>query len=119
MKGKSFVAFSIFMFSVGAMADDQAKPLMQCGPFTLSSSYDGFMHINNVLPQSQKFKFLGAKDDYNNLSYQWMVQRSDAPGWFGMDYVKRNGKAILNVEAIRSNMDQPRVFGSFDCVKIK
>lgn len=118
MKGKAFFAFSMLMISAVAVADDQAKPLMKCGPFTLSSSYDGFMHINNVRPQSQKFRFLGAKDDYNNLSYQWMVQRSDAPGWFGMDYVKRNGKAILNVESIRNNMDQPRIFGSFDCVKI-
>jgi hypothetical protein len=38
-----------------------------------------------------------------------MIQRSDAPGWFGMDYGKRNGKAILNVEAIRSNMNQPQI----------
>ncbi len=119
MKGKAIFALSIFLTSIGATADDQAKPLMQCGPFTLSSSYDGFMHINNVRPETQKFRFLGAKDDYNNLSYQWMVQRADAPGWFGMDYIKRNGKAILNVEAIRSNMDQPRVFGTFDCKKIK
>ena len=118
MKGQSIIAFSILVRSASVFADDKAKPLMQCGPFTLSSSYDGFMHINNVRPESQKFKFLGAQDDYSNLSYRWMVQRSDAPGWFGMDYVKRNGKAILNVEAIRSNMDQPRVFGSFDCVKL-
>lgn len=110
-------AIAALIFSGHAFAE--AKPLMQCGPFKISSSEDGFAHINDVRPESQKVTFLGAKDDYSSIKYQWMVQRSDAPGWFGMDYVKRDGKAILNVEAIRSNMDQPRVFGSFDCVKIK
>lgn len=119
MKGMALIAFLVLNASAVTAADDKARPLMQCGPFTLSSSYDGFMHINDVRPQSQKFRFLGAKDDYSNLSYQWMVQRSDAPGWFGMDYVKRNGKAILNVEAIRSNMDQPRRFWTYDCVRSK
>ena len=110
------LAIAALLFSGQVFAE--AKPLMQCGPFKISSSNDGFAHINDVRPQSQKVTFLGAKDDYSSIRYQWMVQRSDAPGWFGMDYVKRNGKAILNVEAIRSNMDQPRIFGSFDCVKI-
>lgn len=93
----------------------------QCGPFKLGTNEanDGWARINGVKPDSQKFTFLKANGDYENVQMQWMVQRSDAPGWYGMDYVKRNGKAVLNVEAIRSNMDQPRVFGSFDCVKIK
>lgn len=118
MKGIVLIAFSVLTFAAIAN-DDQPRPLMQCGPFTLSSSNDGFMHINNVRPETQKFRFLGEQGDYKNLSYQWMVQRGDAPGWYGMDYIKRNGKAILNVEAIRSNMDQPRVFGTYDCRKIK
>ncbi|WP_293797200.1 hypothetical protein [uncultured Pantoea sp.] len=92
----------------------------QCGPFKLGTSdaNDGWARINGAKPDSQKFTFLKADGDYENVKMQWMVQRADAPGWFGMDYVKRNGKAILNVEAIRSNLDQPRVFGSYDCVKI-
>ncbi|EOC1314423.1 hypothetical protein [Cronobacter turicensis] len=93
----------------------------QCGPFKLSTSEanDGWARINGAKPESQKFTFLKTEGDYDNVKMQWMVQRADAPGWLGMDYVKRNGKAVLNVEAIRSNMDQPRVFGSFDCKKIK
>jgi len=93
----------------------------QCGPFKLGTSdaNDGWARINGVKPESQKFTFLKADGDYENVKMQWMVQRSDAPGWFGMDYVKHDGKAILNVEVIRTNMDQPRIFGSFDCVKIQ
>jgi hypothetical protein len=108
-----FVTLALII-SGSALADSQ------CGPFKLgtSDSNDGWARINGVKPDSQKFTFLKADGDYENVKMQWMVQRSDAPGLFGMDYVKRNGKAILNVEAIRSNMDQPRIFGSFDCVKI-
>ena len=109
----------ILMFALFAAGSALADS--QCGPFKLGTSdaNDGWARINGVKPESQKFTFLKADGDYENVKMQWLVQRSDAPGWFGMDYVKRNGKAILNVEAIRSNMDQPRVFGSFDCVKIK
>lgn len=112
------LGFAIATILLSSNVYAESKPLMKCGPFVISSSDDGFAHINDVRPQSQKVTFLGAKDDYSSIKYQWMVQRSDAPGWYGMDYVKRNGKAVLNVEAIRSNMDQPRIFGSFDCVKI-
>lgn len=112
------LTLSIMVISANAFADDQAKPLMRCGPFTLSSSHDGFMHINNIRPISQKFRFLGESEDYKNISYQWMVPRNDYPGFYGMDYIKRNGKAILNVEAVRKNMDQPRIFGTYDCTKL-
>ncbi|MGY0880033.1 hypothetical protein ACW7DG_27600, partial [Klebsiella pneumoniae] len=37
----------------------------------------------------------------------------------GLDYVKRNNKAILNVEVIRKNMDEPREFWTYDCRKVK
>ncbi|WP_307744480.1 hypothetical protein [uncultured Pantoea sp.] len=92
----------------------------QCGPFKLGTSdtNDGWARINGIKPESQKFTFLKANGDYENVKMQWMVQRADAPGWYGMDYIKRDGKAILNVEAIRSNMEQARIFGTFDCKKI-
>lgn len=93
----------------------------QCGPFMLGTSpnNDGWARINGIKPTSQKVTFLKQKDDYDNIKMQWMVPRNDYPGYYGMDYIKRNGKAILNVEAIRSNMDQDRLFGTYDCVKVK
>lgn len=91
----------------------------RCGDFILTAGNDGYMHINGQRPSSQKLTFLKKMDDYENIKMQWMVPRSDYPGWLGMDYIKRNGKAILNVEAIRSNMDQSRLFGTYDCVKVK
>lgn len=92
----------------------------QCGPFRISAGPDdGYMRINGIKPTSQKVTFLKQKDDYDNIKMQWMVPRNDYPGFYGMDYLKRNGKAILNVEAVRNNMDQPRIFGTYDCVKVK
>nr|WP_244989426.1 hypothetical protein [Erwinia rhapontici] len=94
---------------------------MRCGDFVFSTSpnNDGWARINGIKPTSQKVTFLKQQEDYDNIKMQWMVPRSDYPGWLGMDYIKRNGKATLNVEAIRSNMDQARLFGSFDCIKVR
>ncbi|HCO6890822.1 TPA: hypothetical protein OBS79_000605 [Escherichia coli] len=85
----------------------------------MSSSDDGFAHINNVRPQSQKFTFLKSEGDYTNVKYQWMIPDAQTGRWLGLDYVKRNGQAILNVEGIRMNMGEPRVFGTYDCEKVK
>jgi len=36
-----------------------------------------------------------------------------------LDYIKRDGKAILNVEVVRVNMDEPRQFWTYDCERVK
>lgn len=92
----------------------------QCGPFHLgtSKSDDGWARINGTKPESQKFTFLKAQGDYNNVMMQWMVPTNTPGHWYGMDYVKRNGKAILNVQLVQASMNAPRVYGSYDCVKV-
>lgn len=111
---KNALLIAAMTISVSSVADTR------CGNFLLSSGYeDGFFRVNGVKPETQKVTFLKQQEDYDNIKVQWMVPRSDYPGWYGMDYIKRNGKAILNVEVVRSNMDQPRIFGSFDCVRVK
>lgn len=92
---------------------------LQCGPFHLLGESDGFMHINGQRPESQKITFLKEKDDFHNMKIQWMLPDRETGRYLGMDFIKRDGKAILNVEAIRMNMDEPRVFGTYDCVKAK
>lgn len=119
---RNIFCFAIFIslaFTSAANAAKDGEPYMRCGDFVFSTSpnNDGWARINGIKPTSQKVTFLKQQDDYDNIKMQWMVPRSDYPGWLGMDYIKRNGKAILNVEAIRSNMDQPRLIGSFDCHK--
>ncbi|WP_227136592.1 hypothetical protein [Kosakonia radicincitans] len=91
----------------------------QCGPFLLSPGSDGLMRINNTKPETQKLTFLKEKEDYRNIKLQWMVPTNSPGHWYGMDYVKKNGKAILNVQLVQASMNVPRVYGTYDCIKIK
>lgn len=93
----------------------------QCGPFFLGTSpaNDGLARINGAKPLSQKVTFLNKKEDYDNVMFQWMVEDPKTGQLLGIEYVKRDGKAILNAEAVRNNMDAPRVFGTYDCEKVK
>lgn len=103
------VIFPIACFSKG----------MQCGPFNLADGQDGLMHINGQAPETQKMTFLKQKDDFDNVMMQWMLPDANVGRWLGLDYVKRNGKAILNVEVVRKNMDEPRQFWTYDCKRVK
>lgn len=114
---KTFYCVALFAFSCSLYAAE--TPLMECGPFTISSSKDGFAHINGQRPESQKFTFLGQNGDYSNVRYQWMLPDPSVGRWLGIEYLKRNKKAILNVEVVRTNMDQPREFWTYDCRRIK
>jgi len=77
------------------------------------------MLINGVKPETQKMSFLKAKDDYQNMKAEWMVA-PDQPGrWVGLEYIKRNGKAILNAQWLQASMDAPRQYATYDCVKVK
>lgn len=121
MMSKLLIAALFIMLSPLALAKPLGQPYMKCGGFTFSTSEndDGWARINGAKPDSQKLTFLKAQGDYENVMMQWMLPRSDAPGWLGLDYVKRGKKAILNVEVIRNNMDEPRQFWTYDCRKIK
>lgn len=45
---------------------------------------------------------------------------TDQPGrWVGLEYIKRDGKAILNAQWLQANMNEPRQYATYDCVKIK
>ncbi|MCS4315799.1 hypothetical protein M2407_000098 [Serratia sp. BIGb0234] len=114
MKLSKMAAFAMLLVSAQSFADGQ------CGPFRLSAGPgDGLMRINGAKPLSQKVTFLKLKEDYNNIMFQWMVEDPKTGRLLGIEYVKRDGKAILNAEAVRNNMDAPRVFGTYDCEKVK
>ena len=93
----------------------------KCGPFYLgtSKSDDGWARINGQKPESQKLTFLNKKDDFDNVKMQWMLPDPKIGRWLGLDYIKRDGKAILNVEVVRMKMDDPRQFWTYDCVRVK
>jgi hypothetical protein len=37
---------------------------------------------------------------------------------YGFEFVKRNGKAFLNVQLLQNSMDAPKIIGSFPCKKV-
>ncbi|QJF18282.1 hypothetical protein HHA33_17800 [Phytobacter diazotrophicus] len=108
------LAFALSLLPFVAHSDSQ------CGPFHLGTSKedDGWARINGTKPESQKFTFLKAQGDYDNVKMQWMVPTNSPGKWYGMDYVKKDGKAILNVQLVQANMNAPRVYGTYDCVKV-
>lgn len=113
MRTKILLMLSALALNGSALAD------VKCGNFILTSSNDGFMHINGMRPESQKFTFLGQKNDYDNVKYEWMVATNQPGNWLGMEYIKRNGsKRILNIQVVQAKMDVPQSFATYDCIKI-
>lgn len=91
----------------------------QCGPFFIDlTPQDGWARINDSKPETQKITPLPGNVDGNNVMMQWMLPEKSIGRWVGMDYIKRDKKAILNVEVIRKNMDEPRQFWTYDCKKV-
>lgn len=92
----------------------------QCGPFLITPGPDdGWFRVNNAKPESQKVTFLKAKEDYDNIKIAWSMATTEPGLWIGMEYIKRDGKAILNTQQLRASMDAPKIFGTYDCVRIK
>jgi len=93
----------------------------QCGPFYLGTSpvNDGWSRINGDKPETQKVTFLKQKDDYKNIKMEWVVESSKDGQLYGLEYIKRNGKAFLNAQLLQANMNNPKLYGTYDCVKVK
>lgn len=102
-----------------ASCSGQALAALQCGDFYLKANAEGLTLINGRKPETQKITFLGKQEDYDNVKIQWMIPSPESGRWFGMDYIRRNGRPILNVEVVRKNMDEPREFWTYNCVRVK
>ncbi|MNB62552.1 hypothetical protein D3C81_47670 [compost metagenome] len=101
------------LFPLQALADSQ------CGDYKIHWAEDGMARVNGAKPESQKVTFLKDKGDYNNVKIEWRLA-TDQPGrWVGMEFIGRNGKAILNAQWLQANMDAPRQYATYDCVKVK
>ena len=112
---KFYFSFLLFIsISFTALAE------VHCGDFILTSSNDGFMHINGVRPETQQFDFLGDDGDYNNIKYEWIVGTNYPGEWLGIEYIKRDGKKrILNVEVVQADVNATKQFATYNCVKTK
>jgi len=103
----------LFSVPIGAIADSQ------CGDFKVHWADDGLARINGAKPETQKITFLGKQGDYNNVKFEWTLA-TDQPGrWVGMEFIGRDGKAILNAQWLQASMNAPRQYATYDCVKVK
>lgn len=102
------------IYPVNVLAD------MQCGPFYVAPGPDdGYMRINGVKPDSQKYTFLKQQDDFNNVKFSWLVADHRKAQLYAMAYIKRDGEAHLDVQFLHNGVDDRPHIRSYDCVKVK
>ncbi|WP_422528518.1 hypothetical protein [Serratia fonticola] len=106
-------------FSLSLALSGSSFAALQCGGFNLKAHKDGWVYVNGMRPESQKITFLGKKDDYENVKFEWRVATNQPGKWLGMEHIYRNGKGILNMQLLQASMDAPREFATYDCVKVK
>lgn len=88
---------------------------LKCGKWLVDANESGETTINGVVTSTQKVTFLKAKGDYSNMKLEMFLSPAPDGYAYGYELIKRDGKAFLNVEALRANMNAPRVFGTYNC----
>lgn len=105
-----------FCLALVMMVTAPAMAAIQCGNYTMTG--DGMTVINGETVTSQKIKFLGKDGDYSNMKMDMGLMPSPDGNNYGFEFVKRNGKAFLNVQLLQNSMDAPKIIGSFPCKKV-
>lgn len=112
MRMKLVLTISLLFFCSVALAD------LQCGGYRLHAADNGWTKINGEQVTSQKVKFLGQKDDWDNVKTDMGLMPARDGNNYGFEFVKRNGKSFLNVQLLQNSMDAPKIIGSFPCKKV-
>ena len=89
---------------------------IQCGGYRLTG--DGMTLINGEMVTSQKIKYLGAPGDDTQMRMDMGLMPAKDGNNYGFQFIKRDGKAFLNVQLLQNSMDAPRIIGSFPCKKV-
>ncbi|GAL57068.1 hypothetical protein EV102420_05_00020 [Pseudescherichia vulneris NBRC 102420] len=114
MKSTSLLLFIIlFIKSIST-----SFAAFQCGSYLLSVDERGYAFINKEETTSQKIIFLKDYGDYANMAMDMGLMPASDGNNYGFEFVKRNGKAFLNVQLLQANMDIPPIIGSFPCKKV-
>lgn len=74
--------------------------------------------INGDTVTSQHVTYLGEKGDDAQMKMDMTLMPASDGNNYGFEFVKRNGKAFLNVQLLQANMDIPPIIASFPCKKI-
>ncbi|MEL0553464.1 hypothetical protein [Raoultella lignicola] len=104
-----------FCLALFAVISTPTMAAIQCGNYVMTG--DGMTVINGETVTSQKIKFLGKNGDYANMKMDMGLMPARDGNNYGFEFVKRNGKAFLNVQLLQNSMDAPKIIGSFPCKK--
>lgn len=74
--------------------------------------------MNGEKVTSQKVRYLKKAGDEANTAWDMGLMPASDGNNYGFEFVKRNGKAFLNVQLLQANMDIPPIIGSFPCRKV-
>lgn len=107
---------NIFAFILSASMVVPAYAAIQCGGYRLTG--DGMTVINGETVTSQKVTYLKEKGDEANVKYDMGLMPARDGNMYGFQFIKRNGKAWLNVQLLQNAMDAPKIIGSFPCKKV-
>lgn len=105
-----------FYLILAMMVTAPTMAAIQCGNYIMTG--EGMTVINGETVTSQKIKFLRKDGDYANMKMEMGLMPSRDGNNYGFEFVKRNGKAFLNVQLLQNSMDAPKVIGSFPCKKV-
>ncbi|RJT44533.1 hypothetical protein [Rahnella woolbedingensis] len=90
---------------------------MQCGGFRFEIIENSMSKINGEFVTSQKITEFGK----NGAKVEMTLMPASDGNMYGFEYIHPDGsnKRWLNVELIRTNMNQGRIIGTFDCSRVK
>ncbi|NRN30600.1 hypothetical protein [Photorhabdus heterorhabditis] len=101
----------------GAMST--ANAAFQCSGYHISvNDNDGMIRVNGEKVTSQKIAFIKEQGDYANTKTDMGLMPARDGNMYGFQFIKRNGKAWLNVQLLQNAMDAPKIIGSFPCKKV-
>jgi hypothetical protein len=107
-----------YILAIAVLVPVVSQAAFQCSGYRLSVDGRGYAFINGEQTTSQKIKFLGAQGDYSSMKMDMGLMPARDGNNYGFEFVKRNGKAFLNVQLLQNSMDAPKIIGSFPCKKV-
>ncbi len=96
-----------------------AHAAIQCGTYKMTmNDNEGMTRINGEMVTSQKVTYLKENGDDANAKWDMGLMPARDGNMYGFQFIKRNGKAWLNVQLLQNAMDAPKIIGSFPCKKV-
>lgn len=104
---------------IGLIISFPSFSAFQCGGYKLTlTDSEGLVRVNREKVTSQKVRYLKKEGDEANTAWDMGLMPASDGNNYGFEFVKRNGKAFLNVQLLQANMDIPPIIGSFPCKKV-